>query len=120
MKVIVRVSKSFKRQAKPLLKKFSSLTKELIQLENEFKKNPQFGKPLGHDSYKIRLAVKSKGKGKSGGLRVISHLETEIIGLIEAEDDNIIVNLISIYDKSQTTSISDKELRDLIAGLQID
>ena len=120
MKVIVRVSKSFKRQAKPLLKKFSSLSKELIQLENEFKKNPHFGKPLGSNSYKIRLAVKSKGKGKSGGLRVISHLETEIIGIIETENDKIIVNLISIYDKSETTSISDKELRDLIAGLQFE
>jgi mRNA-degrading endonuclease RelE of RelBE toxin-antitoxin system len=120
MKVIVRVSKSFKRQAKPLLKKFSSLTKELIQLEEELKENPHLGKPIGHDSYKIRLAVKSKGKGKSGGLRVISHLDTEIVGLIEAKEDYIIVNLISIYDKSETASISDKELRDLIIGLQKD
>jgi len=118
MKVIVSVSKSFKRQAKPLLKKFSSLSKELIQLEDELKVNPRKGKSLGQDSYKIRLAVKSKGKGKSGGLRIISHLDTEIIGLIETEDDNIIVNLISIYDKSETASISEKELRDLITSLQ--
>ena len=118
MKVIVRVSKSFKRQAKPLMKKFSSLSMELTQLENELKDNPHLGKPLGQDSYKIRLAVKSKGKGKSGGLRIISHLDTEIIGMIETEGDEVIVNLISIYDKSETSSISDKELRDLISGLQ--
>jgi len=117
MKVIVRVSKGFKRQAKPLLKKFSSLTNELIKLEDELKDNPHLGKPIGQDSYKIRLLVKSKGKGKSGGLRVVSHLDTEIIGMIETEDDEIIVNLISIYDKSETATISDKELRDLIAGL---
>jgi mRNA-degrading endonuclease RelE of RelBE toxin-antitoxin system len=80
--------------------------------------NPHLGIPLGQDSYKIRLAVKSKGKGKSGGIRIISHLDTEIIGLIETEGDNIIVNLISIYDKSETASISTKELRDLITGLQ--
>jgi len=118
MKVIVRVSKSFKRQAKPLLKKFSTLTNELIQLENELNINPYHGKPLGKDSYKIKLAVKSIGKGKSGGLRVITHLDTEIVGLIVNEDDSIIVNLISIYDKSKTASISDKELRDLISGLE--
>lgn len=118
MKVIVRVSKSFKRQAKPLLKKFSSLSKELIQLEDELKGNPQIGKLLGKDTYKIRLAVKSKGKGKRGGLRVISHINTDIIGLIEIVGDNTIVNLISIYDKSETASISEKELRDLIVGLQ--
>jgi mRNA-degrading endonuclease RelE of RelBE toxin-antitoxin system len=118
VKVIVRVSKSFKRQAKPLLKKFSSLNNELIQLENELVDNPRLGKPIGQDSYKIRLAVKSKGKGKSGGLRIISHLDAEIIGLIETEDDTIIVNLISIYDKSDTGTISDNELSDLISALQ--
>ena len=32
--------------------------------------------------------------------------------------NQVIVNLISIYDKSETSSISDKELRDLISGLQ--
>lgn len=85
MKVIVRVSKSFKKQAKPLLKKFLSLNDELAQLENDLNDNPRLGKPLGLDSYKIRLAVKSKGRVKSGGLRVISHLDTEIIGLIECE-----------------------------------
>ena len=117
MKVIVRVSKSFKRQAKPLLKKFLTLNKDLIQLQKQLEENPRLGKPLGHDSYKIRLAVKSKGKGKSGGLRIISHVYIEIIGLIGTDDDNIIVNLISIYDKGETASISDKELRDLISDL---
>lgn len=118
MKVIVIVSKSFKRQANPLLKKFSTLTIGLNQLENELNSNPYRGKFLGKDSYKIRLAVKSKGKVKSGGFRVITHINTEIVVLIETEDKNIIVNLISIYDKNETASISDKELRDLIAGLE--
>ena len=118
MRVIVRVSKSFKRLAKPLMKKFHSLNKELAQLESDLIDNPRLGSPIGQDSYKIRLSVKSKGKGKSGGLRIISHLETEIVGLLEIEGENIIVNLISIYDKSETASISDKELRDLINGLK--
>lgn len=120
MKVKVNVSKSFKKQAKPLLKKFHSLKKELLQLENDLIENPKFGIQIGQDSYKIRLLVKSKGKGKSGGLRVISHLETEIIGLLEIEEENITVNLISIYDKSETASISDKELRDMVSALQIE
>jgi len=120
MRVIVKVAKSFKKQAKPLLKKFSSLRKDLSQLESELIKNPHLGVPIGKSSYKIRLAVKSKGKGKRGGLRVISHIETEIIGIIENEGEEIIVNLISIYDKSETESITDKELNDLISGLQTD
>jgi len=65
MKVIVNISKSFRRLAKPLLKKFNSLNKELIQLEKDLIDNPKLGKPLGHNAFKIRLAVASKGKGKS-------------------------------------------------------
>ncbi len=118
MKVTVKVSNSFKKQAKPLLKKFHSLKKELTQLENVLIENPKFGIQIGQNSYKIRLSVKSKGKGKSGGVRIISHLETEIIGLLEIKEENIIVNLISIYDKGVTASISDKELRDLINALE--
>ena len=117
MKVIVSISGSFKRQAKPLLKKFPSLRGELNSLQAELMENPRLGKPLGQDSYKIRLGVESKGKGKSGGLRVISHLETEILQLVQFEDDCTIVHLISIYDKMVTAAISDRELRELIKAL---
>ncbi len=58
----------------------------------------------------IRLAVKSKGKGKRGGLRVVTYLDVVVY-------KNEIVNeiyLLSIYDKSQADSISDKELLNFI------
>jgi hypothetical protein len=97
------------------MKKFPSLRNELLQLEDDLQRNPKMGSPIGHNSYKIRLSVRSKGKGKSGGLRAISHLESDIIGLIDNENGNIVVNLISIYDKSETASISDNELQTLIA-----
>jgi len=45
MKVIVRISKSFKRQAKPLLRKYSSLRRELFVLEKVLIENPKLGKP---------------------------------------------------------------------------
>jgi hypothetical protein len=106
--------------AKPLLKKFSSLNNELSKLENELIDNPQLGKSLGHNAFKIRLSVKRKGRGKSGGIRVISHLNTEIICEIEKEEEIYIVTLIAIYDKSDTASISDKELSNLINRIQHD
>jgi mRNA-degrading endonuclease RelE of RelBE toxin-antitoxin system len=118
MKTIVRVSKSFKRLAKPLLKKYSSLANELLSLENELLTNPKFGIPLGRDSYKIRLAVKSKGRGKSGGLRVITHLDTEMVCIVEEINENYVISLIAIYDKNETATISDKELKELIEQLQ--
>ena len=117
MNVKVKVAKSFKRQAKPLLKKCPSLLIELEELNSELSQNPRMGDPLGLDSYKIRLGVKSKGKGKRGGMRVISHVETELIGVINIEQDRTTVFLISIYDKSETETISIKELKSLISQI---
>ena len=61
----------FKRQAKKLLKKYASLPTELQLFEPDLMDNPRQGQSLGQNAYKVRVAVKSKGKGKSGGLRVI-------------------------------------------------
>ena len=114
MKVKVKITQSFKRQAKPLLKKYLSLGDELIQLENKLKNNPRLGKSLGHEVYKIRIAVKSKGKGKSGGLRIISFLKVEIIFEVDKREETIGVNLLTIYDKSETATITNKEIVELI------
>jgi mRNA-degrading endonuclease RelE of RelBE toxin-antitoxin system len=62
----------FKRQAKPLLKKYSSLALELEAFAQDLKNNPVQGESLGKNAYKIRISVKSKGKGKRGGLRMIT------------------------------------------------
>lgn len=119
MKVTVRVALSFKRLAKPLLKKYPSLIKELSLLESDLIENPRLGTPLGNNTFKIRLDTKGKNKGKSGGLRIISHLETEILGLAEIDGENITVILLAIYDKSETASISDKELKEFIRKINL-
>ena len=59
------------------------------------------------DCYKIRMAITSKGKGKSGGARLIT--------FVYISDQTIY--LLSIYDKSETVTISDKQLRELIKSL---
>ena len=94
----------FEKQAKRLIKKYASLKKELLQLVQEFKENPEQGTSLGRGCFKIRLAIASKGKGKSGGARIITHV-------VVADDS---VYLISIYDKSERENISDKELSELM------
>ena len=62
---------------------------------------------MGKDAYKIRLAITSKGKGKSGGARVITCLKVI----------RTIVFLVSIFDKSEKENITDKELKELIKNL---
>jgi mRNA-degrading endonuclease RelE of RelBE toxin-antitoxin system len=94
----------FERQAKRLMKKFPSLKKELQSLINELKEEPEKGTSIGHNCYKIRLAINSKGKGKSGGARVITHIIFK----------NNTLYLLSIYDKSDIINLTDKEILELI------
>lgn len=67
----VEVSGFFSKQLKRLVKKYPSLKKEMSQLIESLQTDPKQGEPLGKDCYKIRLAILSKGKGKSGGARVL-------------------------------------------------
>jgi mRNA-degrading endonuclease RelE of RelBE toxin-antitoxin system len=121
VKVTVKITKSFKTAAKPLLKKYQSLSKDLLNLEKTLVSTPRLGTPLGKEAYKIRLKVTSKRKGKSGGARVISLVETTLIGYAEAiSDEEITVNLLTIFDKGDIDNISDKELKYLIQNFKTD
>lgn len=97
----------FEKQAKRLVKKYSSLKIELLNLIQELKENPQTGTSLGQNCFKIRIAISSKGKGKSGGARIITNVMIQ---------DNI-VYLINIYDKSEKENLTDKELSELLKDI---
>ena len=98
---------NFKREAKRLIKKYPSLHKELSELGKELAINPTAGTSLGNNCYKIRLSIGSKGKGKSGGARIITFVYVKVNTVF----------LISIYDKSERTNISTKELVNLLKEL---
>ena len=100
----------FKKEAKRLIKKFPSLKTELVNLSDELENNPEIGTPLGNSSFKIRLAIKSKGKGKSGGARVITYLVTQ----------NKEVYLLTIYDKSEFENIDDKTIKSIVESLDLE
>ena len=102
----VELTDNFKKEAKKLIKKYSSLKSEIQELGETLSQNPAFGTPLGGDVYKIRMAIESKGKGKRGGARVISFVK--II--------NETVYLLSIYSKGEKNNISEKEIKDLLEG----
>ena len=72
MAIELILSDSFDNEAKKLTKKYSSLPDDLEKLFDELETNPKLGTPLGQDCYKIRLHIKSKKTGKSGGGRVIT------------------------------------------------
>ena len=100
----IELTDNFKNEAKKLIKKYASLRTEIIELGKELAENPTSGTPLGNDVYKIRLAIASKNKGKSGGARIIS--------FVKIIDET--VYFLSIYNKGNKDSISDKEIEELI------
>jgi mRNA-degrading endonuclease RelE of RelBE toxin-antitoxin system len=100
----VKTISVFDRQAKRLAKKYPSLKKELQSLVSELKEDPTKGIPIGHSCQKIRLAIASKGKGKSGSARVIVHV-------VFKEGTAF---LLSIYDKSELENLTEGEILGLI------
>ena len=71
----VELSNNFVKEAKSLIKKYASLKEELSELFSKLEQNPTLGTPPGNDIYKIRLAISSKNRGKSGGARVLSFVK---------------------------------------------
>lgn len=69
--------------------------------------NPTMGEPLGKDCYKVRMAISSKNKGKSGGARLIT--------CVKIVDDTIY--LLSIYDKSEQETMDDDEIDEVLKSL---
>jgi mRNA-degrading endonuclease RelE of RelBE toxin-antitoxin system len=103
----VKTIPRFEKDLKHLSKKYPSLKVEYINLVHSLKQSPEQGTPIGNHCFKIRLAIASKGKGKSGGARVIAHLQVV----------NKNVFLLSIYDKSEQENISDTDLNNLLGQI---
>jgi mRNA-degrading endonuclease RelE of RelBE toxin-antitoxin system len=98
---------TFIKAVKKLAKKYPSLKTDLEDLFTSLEENPVQGISLGNNCYKIRLSIASKGKGKSGGARVITN--------IVITDET--VYLLAIYDKSDKDNLTDKELQSLLSNL---
>lgn len=102
----------FDKRLKKLAKKYKSLRDDLKKLSDELCSNPYVGADLGRGVRKVRMAITDKGKGKSGGARVITYT-------VEVDEDTGRVTLLTIYDKNERDSISQNEIDELMgdAGL---
>lgn len=104
MRFSIFTTPTFNKELKRLAKKYPSIKSDIEKLSLKVLEDPTTGVNLGQNFYKVRMAITSKGKGKSAGARVITY--------IKVTDTKIF--LASIYDKSDKENISDKELRLLI------
>jgi mRNA-degrading endonuclease RelE of RelBE toxin-antitoxin system len=90
---------TFEKSYKRLKKKYLSLKTDLESFKKEYNENPNLGEGLGGGFRKIRISIKSKNKGKSGGARIITYdmcIKTE----------GKVVILVEIYDKSEISTLS--------------
>lgn len=107
MNCSITTSPAFDKAFKALAKRYLSLRTDLISFVEEIRENPTIGTQLGHNLRKARFKISSKGRGKSGDARVITHT-------ILYSTDGADVTLLTIYDKSNQSSISDNELKKLL------
>ncbi len=97
-------TEAFSKHLKKIAKKYPSVIDDYELLLKQIHENPFLGTPLGKGCFKIRMAIKSKNQGKSGGARIITYVKVE----------NKRITLLDIYDKSEKENITDKELEALI------
>ena len=115
MKYQIRFGKKFLQQAKQLAKRHRSLKSDLARLVKVLEEDPYQGVVLTPNVRKIRLAIKSKGRGKSGGARVITYAHERMEG---EELVLVYLRLTIIYDKADEQNVSDQIItRVIIAEL---
>ncbi len=110
MKIEIDYSTRFRKDVKHLAKKYRSLADDLVLFEQELIANPNAGTLLTEKVRKVRMQIKSKAQGKSGGARVITY---DVLLAVEHKK----VVLLKIYDKSEIDSVSIAEIKELITEL---
>lgn len=100
----IRISDEFKTAYKRLKKKYRSLEADFEALLLSLQKEPLQGVEILDEVRKIRMNITSKGRGKSGGARVIVRVRIVMDEL----------QLLYIYDKADFENVSDAYLRDIL------
>ena len=104
----IRISEDFRVAYKRLKKRYRSFETDFELLLTSLMNNPMQGVELEGGARKVRLAIASKGRGKSGGARVI--IRVRIL--------NDELQLLYIYDKSDYENVSDSYLRDIMKRME--
>lgn len=102
---------SFLKSLKALSKKYRSLKTDFESFALKLSEDPFQGVEISPGIRKIRMAISSKGRGKSGGARIITY--TLITSEIEGD-----VYLIEIYDKADYDTVDVERIRRIINEIE--
>lgn len=109
----ITVSGDFARQAKRLSKKYPSFKNDYKKFLESIKENPLQGDEITKNIRKVRMAIESKGKGKSGGARVITfNILTDI------QNGHVIFLL--IYDKEEASTVKMNVVKQMVRDMGLD
>lgn len=92
---------------KKLSKRYRSFDDDIKAFRESLKANPLQGVEIAPHVRKIRMAVASKGRGKSGGARVIT------FNALVTEHDGT-VYLLLVYDKADTPNVKMNVVKEII------
>jgi len=106
----VIATQTFIKSAKPLAKKYRSFNNDYKELVDELSANPHIGVDLGNGYRKVRMSIASKGKGKSGGCRVIT---------LDAVERNGCLYLLYAYDKSDYDNVILSVIKEMANDLDL-
>ena len=109
----IQTSSYFDAEAKRLAKRHRSFIDDLQDFQKSILENPFQGTELSPGIRKIRLTIESKGRGKSGGARVITF--TYLVD----EKDGVVI-LLLLYDKADASSIKMNVVRKIIKDIGLD
>lgn len=109
MSYSIYATDNFTKELKKLTKKYPSVKADLKKLSDSLKQSPRQGNPLGGSCYKVRMPITSKGRGKSGGSRVITHIKVTVEAIF----------LLSIYDKSDRSTLGRNEIDSLLDEIEV-
>ena len=111
--ITISVSDDFAKEAKRLAKKYPSFKQDYKYFILSIKNNPLQGDEITKNIRKIRMAIKAKGKGKSGGARVITfNILTEI--------ENGQVVFLLLYDKEDASTVKVNVVKQLVRDMGFD
>lgn len=99
----------FRKSLKALAKRHRSMKEDFAMFAISLRENPFQGDEIAPGIRKIRIAITSKGRGKSGGGRVITY------NIVSAPESGK-VYLIDIYDKSDYSSVETAMVKSIIAS----
>lgn len=103
----VVISENFKKEFKKLHKKYPSLKSDLQSILDNIENELELATDLGSGFKKLRIQIKSKGKGKRGGGRIITY---ETILAVDAKRGVFG----SIYNKGDYENINIELLKQII------